>query len=76
VRTWAKRCDARPGFVEIDLVCHDGGHLVGVHDHTLTVTDIATGWTENHSVLDGSAKCVLAALNITRKMPVSDTGRG
>ena len=40
------------------------------HAFTLTVTDIATGWTENRSVPDKSAKCVLAALNdIARKMP-------
>jgi hypothetical protein len=35
----------------------------------LTVTDIATGWTENRSVPDKAAKCVLAGLNdIARKM--------
>jgi hypothetical protein len=70
VRTWAEWDDARPGFVEIDLVWHDGGNRGGGHAFTLTVTDIATGWTENRSVPDKTAKCVLAALNdITRKMP-------
>jgi hypothetical protein len=70
VRTWAEWDDARPGFVEIDLVGHDGGNPSGPHAFTLTVTDIATGWTENRSVPDKSAKCVLAALNdIARKMP-------
>jgi hypothetical protein len=70
VRTWAEWDDARPGFVEIDLVSHDGGIRGGTHAFTLTVTDIATGWTENRSVPDKSAKCVLAALNdIARKMP-------
>lgn len=70
VRTWAEWDDARPGFVEIDLVWHDGGIRGGGHAFTLTVTDIATGWTENRSVLDRSAKCVLAALNdIARAMP-------
>jgi hypothetical protein len=70
VRTWAEWDDARPGFVEIDLVFHDGGIRGGGHAFTLTVTDIATGWTENRSVLDKSAKCVLAALNdIARAMP-------
>ena len=29
VRTWADWDDARPGFVEIDLVCHDGGNPAG-----------------------------------------------
>ena len=50
VRTWADWDEARPGFVEIDLVCHDGGNPAGPHAFTLTVTDIATGWTENRSV--------------------------
>ena len=50
VRTWADWDDARPGFVEIDLVGHDGGNPAGPHAFTLTVTDIATGWTENRSV--------------------------
>src|SRR5246127_1843529 len=70
VRTWADWDDARPGFVEVDLVGHDGGNPAGPHAFTLTVTDIATGWTENRSVPDKTAKCVLAALNdIARKMP-------
>ena len=50
IRTWAEWNDAVPGFVEIDLVGHEGGNAVGEHCYTLTVTDIATGWTENRSV--------------------------
>ena len=70
VRTWADWDDARPGFVEIDLVAHDGGNPAGSHAFTLTVTDIATGWTENRSVPSKEAKCVLAALaGIANKMP-------
>ena len=70
VRTWADWDDARPGFVEIDLVSHDGGNLTGPHAFTLTVTDIATGWTENRSVPSKAAKCVKAALNdIAYRMP-------
>lgn len=70
VRTWAQWDDARPGFVEIDLVWHDGGTRGAAHAFTLTVTDIATGWTENRSVPDKTAKCILAALNdISRKLP-------
>jgi hypothetical protein len=70
VRTWADWNDARPGFVEIDLVSHDGGNPAGQFAFTLTVTDIATGWTENRSVPSKAAKCVLLALNdIAYKMP-------
>ncbi|WP_263988177.1 integrase catalytic domain-containing protein [Mycobacterium conspicuum] len=70
VRTWAEWDDAVPGFVEIDTVFHDGGHRGGRHAFTLTVTDIATGWTENRSIPDRAAKSVLAALNhIAATMP-------
>lgn len=70
VRTWAQWDDAVPGFVEIDTVFHDGGNRGGGHAFSLTVTDIATGWTENRSVPDRTAKCVLAALNhIAAAMP-------
>ena len=68
--TWADWDDAQPGFVEIDLVAHDGGNAAGEYAFTLTVTDIATGWTENRSVPSKAAKCVLAALEgIATKMP-------
>ena len=63
VRTWADWDDAVPGFVEIDTVFHDGGHRGGGHAFSLTVTDIATGWTESRSLPDRMANHILAALN-------------
>ena len=70
IRTWADWDDAKPGFVEIDLVSHDGGNPIGPFAFTLTVTDVATGWTENRSVPSKEAKCVLGALeSIANKMP-------
>lgn len=62
IRTWAQWDDAVPGFVEIDLVGHEGGNALGEHCYTLTVTDIATGWTENRSVRNKARKWVIAAL--------------
>lgn len=62
IRTWAQWDDAVPGFVEVDLVGHEGGNAVGEHAYTLTVTDIATGWTENRSVPNKARKWVIAAL--------------
>src|SRR3989442_5646131 len=46
VRTFADWSDARPGFMEADLVSHCGGVISGAYLHTLTLTDVATGWTE------------------------------
>lgn len=62
IRTWADWDDALPGFVEIDLVGHEGGNAAGEHCFTLTVTDIATGWTENRSVRNKAQKWVFQAL--------------
>jgi len=70
IRTWTQWDDAAPGFVEIDLVGHEGGNAVGEHAYTLTVTDIATGWTENRSVPNKARKRVVAALeDIAKVMP-------
>lgn len=62
IRTWADWDDTRPGFVEIDLVAHEGGNPAGEFASTLTVTDIATGWTEVRAVRNKAQKWVLAAL--------------
>ncbi|MDH6199345.1 transposase InsO family protein [Mycobacterium frederiksbergense] len=70
VRTWAAWDDAVPGFVEIDLVSHDGGIVTGEHAWTLTVTDIATGWTENRTLPGKAQKWVIGALNdIAARLP-------
>jgi len=62
IRTWAEWDDAVPGFVEIDLVGHEGGNASGEYCFTLTVTDISTGWTVNRSVKNKAAKWVFEAL--------------
>ena len=46
VRTFGDMDGLKPGDVECDLVLHCGGDLSGQYLHTLTVTDIITGWTE------------------------------
>ena len=75
IRTWAQWDDAVPGFVEIDLVGHEGGNAAGEHAYTLTVTDIATGWTENRSVRNKARKWVIAALaEIGKIMPFTILG--
>jgi site-specific recombinase XerD len=58
----------RPGFVEMDLVAHCGDHLDGSFLYTLTLTDLATGWTECLPLLEKSADAVLAALEQARKL--------
>jgi len=62
VLTWAEGNDAGPGFVEIDLVGHEGGNSSGEFWFTLDVTDIVTGWTETRPVRNTAQKWVFAAI--------------
>ena len=62
IRTWAEWDDTGPGFIEIDLVGHEGGNSSGEFCFTLTATDIATGWTINRSVKNKAAIWVFEAL--------------
>ncbi|NJC24460.1 hypothetical protein BJ994_003536 [Arthrobacter pigmenti] len=54
--------DTRPGFVEIDLIRHEGGNARGEFCFTLDITDIATGWTETRSGRNKAQKWVFAAI--------------
>jgi hypothetical protein len=62
IRTWSEWDDVVPGFVEIDLVGHEGGNSFGEFCFTLTMTDIATGWTINRSLANKSAIRVAEAI--------------
>jgi len=75
IRTWSEWDDATPGFVEIDLVGHEGGNSFGEFCFTLTVTDIATGWTVNRSVPNKSAVRVTEAIeHCCRQFPIPIRG--
>ena len=63
IRTWAEWTEDEPGFVEIDLVGHEGGNSSGEFCFTLTMTDIATGWTVNRSVRNKAAVWVREAID-------------
>jgi hypothetical protein len=62
IRTWADWDENKPGFVEIDLVGHEGGNPGGEFCRTLNVIDIATTWTEPRAVRNKAQKWVFAAL--------------
>ena len=68
IRTWSEWDENTPGFVEIDLVGHEGGNSFGEFCFTLTITDVATGWTVNRTVANKSAIHVVAAIEAASKM--------
>jgi hypothetical protein len=75
VRTFAEWDDKRVGFEEVDLVQHDGGNSSGFFACTLTVTDVAIGWTELRAVENKAQVRVFAAIQyIRQRLPFSLVG--
>ena len=67
VHTFTPWEDQRPGFVEIDLVAHCGTTTAGHYLNTLTVVDVATGWTDVVGIWGKGQQAVLAALQAVRE---------
>jgi IS30 family transposase len=67
IRTFSEWDEQRPGFVEIDLVGHEGGNPRGDFIQTLNVTDVCTGWTEMQAVKNKAQIWVFEALKDIRK---------
>jgi hypothetical protein len=67
VRTFADWDDVAPGFVEVDLVGHDGGSAFSSFLCTLTMTDVFSGWTETVGVLNKAQKHVFQGLQRARE---------
>lgn len=68
IRTFEAWNDTRPGFLEADLVAHCGMDSEGGYVYTLTLTDIATGWTECLPLLNRGQETVLAAIQRARTL--------
>ncbi len=70
IQTFTPWQDEKPGFLEIDLVAHCGGSLEGQFLYTLTVTDIATGWTECVAIPNKTQIAVSEAIqHIRQQLP-------
>jgi hypothetical protein len=66
MRTFSEWDEGQPGFVEIDLVAHDGGLAFGDYLQTLDMTDVYSGWTEVAPVRNKAQIWVFEALKTMR----------
>ena len=64
IRTFLEWHETQRGFLEADLVAHCGTDIEGGYLYTLTLTDIASGWTECLPLLYRSQEAVLAVLQV------------
>jgi Integrase core domain len=68
IRTFQEWNEVKPGFMEADLVAHCGTQAEGSYLYTLTLTDIATGWTECLPLLNRGQEAVVAALKRAQQL--------
>jgi len=62
IRTFNDWNDPPPGFCEIDMVAHGGTNVAGSFIQTLTMVDVATGWTECLPLLTRESGLVVEAM--------------
>jgi len=75
MRTFNEWDEQQPGFLEIDLVGHDGGVIDSYHAFTLNATDVASGWTSSTALKNKAQVWSLAGVEkIRAKLPFSLLG--
>jgi hypothetical protein len=71
IRTFTEWEDARPGFLEVDLVAHCGTSTEGFYLCTLCAVDIATSWVELEAVWGkGQGRVGGAVAHLHRRLPL------
>src|ERR1700716_3369580 len=63
IRTFNDWHDPPPGFCEVDMVAHGGTSVAGSFIQTLTMVDVATGWTECLPLVTRDGSLVVDAIN-------------
>jgi hypothetical protein len=63
IRTFNDWNGPPPGFCEVDMVAHGGTSVAGSFIQTLTMVDVATGWTECLPLVTRDGSLVVDAIN-------------
>lgn len=66
IRTFADWNENKIGFLEMDLVGHEGGNAQGNFAFTLNMTDVKTGWSEQVAVPNKGQHAVFTAIKTIR----------
>lgn len=75
IRTFAEWDDAKPGFLEVDLVAHCGETTAGEYVNTLNMTDVETGWTICAAFMGRSERfCIQAIEEAKLRLPFTILG--
>lgn len=75
MRTFNEWDEEQPGFMELDLVGHDGGVIDSHHAFTLNAVDIASGWNSSTALKNKAQVWTLEGVEKIRgKLPFSLLG--
>jgi len=67
VKTFNDWKENEPGYVQVDLVGHEGGDARGEYMYTLVMVDVHTGWTEAEPVRNKAQRWVFEAIGRMRE---------
>src|SRR5258705_12211927 len=68
IRTFNDWHDPPPGFCEVDMVAHGGTSVAGSVIQTLTMVDVATGWTECMPLVTRESGLVVRAMECAQNL--------
>ncbi|MFZ1097615.1 MAG: transposase family protein [Xanthobacteraceae bacterium] len=68
IRTFNDWKSPPPGFCEVDMVAHGGTSVAGSFIQTLTMVDVATGWTECLPLVTRDGSLVVEAMKHARSL--------
>ena len=68
IRTFNDWHDPPPGFCEVDMVAHGGISVAGSFIQTLTMVDVATGWTECMPLVTRESGLVVRAMECAQNL--------
>ena len=66
IKTFSDWSDSLPGYLEADLVGHDGGNGCGEFSFSINFTDVATCWDEPVAIKNKAQKWVVEATDTVR----------
>jgi hypothetical protein len=67
IRTFSEWDETKPGYLEVDLVAHEGGDPRGDFIQTLCAVDVCTGWVEIRALKNKAQKWVFSAIDRMRQ---------
>lgn len=75
LKTFSEWSEAKPGFIEVDLVAHCGESVEGFYLNTLSAADVAMGWYEPVAVWGKSQARVKGAVyDVQKRLPMPLVG--